>query len=168
MFSHKEGTVLLRFCAVGLGNTAVDFTVFFLLTLGGVPLLPAQALSYGAGVVNSFIFNRQWTFRMKNRANIPEVARFMVVNGLSLLVSAGLLFILRDIAHLPLWPGKLAATGAGILVNFAGSRLWVFTNKEREGARAYEDQKGSHSRRRAGHKVSAGHQGTAERNAAHC
>lgn len=47
MFSNKHGAVqFLRFCIVGVGNTEVDLASFLLLTLGGVPYLPAQTLSY--------------------------------------------------------------------------------------------------------------------------
>ncbi|MCL6477814.1 MAG: GtrA family protein [Peptococcaceae bacterium] len=133
MYGNKQRAVqFLRFCTVGLGNTAVDFTAFFLLTLAGLPYLPAQALSYSAGVVNSFYLNRKWTFRVRGNANVPEFVRFIIVNGLSLPVSSGLLFILQDVMHLDLWLGKLAATGGGIVVNFVGSRLWVFTECQKQ------------------------------------
>lgn len=134
MFNNKQSILqLLRFCTVGLGNTAVDFTVFFFLTLGGAPYLLAQVLAYAAGVVNSYFCNRMWTFRVARKINLPEFAGFITINGLSLLVSAGLLFILHDVNHLGLWPAKLLATGAGIVVNFMGSRLWVFTENQKAG-----------------------------------
>ncbi|HHW45084.1 MAG TPA: GtrA family protein [Desulfotomaculum sp.] len=123
----------LRFCTVGLGNTVVDFTAFFLLTLGGVPYLLAQILSYSSGVANSFFLNRKWTFRVARKASIPEVVKFIIVNGLSLLISSGLLFILHDVTHLQLWLSKFAATGCGIVVNFTGSRFWVFTENPGKG-----------------------------------
>ena len=119
----------LRFCTVGLGNTAVDFNVFFLLNLGGVPYLLAQAISYSAGVINSFIFNRKWTFRVERKANLLEATSFFIVNGLSLLTSFGMLAVLHDVNHLNLWLGKCLATGAAIVVNYIGSRLWVFNQK---------------------------------------
>ncbi len=134
MFNNKQSVLqLLRFCTVGLSNTAVDFTVFFLLTLGGAPYLLAQVLAYGAGVVNSYFLNRMWTFRVARKINLPEFGSFVSVNGLSLLVSAGLLFILHDVNHLGLWSSKLLATGVGIAVNYMGSRLWVFTENQKAG-----------------------------------
>lgn len=123
----------LRFCAVGLTNTAVDFASFYLLTLGGIPYLMAQVLSYSAGVANSFFGNRKWTFKVKGRANVPEAARFIMVNGLSLLTSSALLFVLQNVYSSDLWLSKLAATGCGFIVNFMGSRLWVFTKELKTG-----------------------------------
>ncbi|MDF9407168.1 GtrA family protein [Pelotomaculum isophthalicicum JI] len=132
MFSNKYRIIqFLRFCTVGLGNTAVDFTAFFLLNLAGVPYLLAQVLSYSAGVVNSYFFNRKWTFRVARKANLQEAASFIVVNGFSLLVSSSLLAVLHDVNHLNLWFCKVAATGAGIIVNFIGSRLWVFAESQK-------------------------------------
>lgn len=132
MFSNKYRVIqFLRFCTVGLGNTAVDFTAFFLLTLGGVPYLLAQVLSYSAGVINSYILNRKWTFRVARKANIQEAASFIIVNGFSLLVSSSLFAVLHDVNHLNLWLCKLTVTAAGIIVNFMGSRLWVFAKSQK-------------------------------------
>jgi putative flippase GtrA len=132
MFNNKHKAVQFqRFCAVGLGNTAVDFTAFFLLTLGGLPYLLAQALAYSAGVVNSYFLNRKWTFRVARKANALEAGSFIIVNGLSLLVSLGLLAILHDENQLNLWLSKLIATGVGMVVNYIGSRLWVFTENQK-------------------------------------
>jgi putative flippase GtrA len=115
---------------VGLGNTAVDFTVFFLLNLSGIYYLFAQVLSYLAGVINSFFFNRKWTFRMSHKTNLTEFAKFFSVNCLSLLVSSSLLYILYDKNHLDIWHAKITATGVGFAVNFIGSRIWVFAENQ--------------------------------------
>lgn len=133
MFLNKLKSIqLLRFCTVGLGNTVVDFTTFYLLNLVGVPYLLAQMVSYSAGVVNSFFFNRRWTFRVSRQTNISEVVRFIIVNGLALIVSSGLLYILHDVSHLNLWLDKVLATGCGFIVNFVGSRFWVFAEKAKK------------------------------------
>lgn len=120
----------MRFCTVGLANTAVDFTAFFLLNLGGVPYLSAQVLSYSTGVINSFLLNRKWTFQVTRKTNVNEIAKFIILNGISLLVSSSLLFMLYNANHPHLWLAKIAATAGGILVNFIGSRLWVFTEQQ--------------------------------------
>jgi putative flippase GtrA len=121
---------LLRFCIVGAANTIIDFALFFLLILGGVPYLLTQVLSYSVGVVNSYFLNRKWTFQVKRKANLSEAFKFIIVNSSSFLVSFSLLFLLRDAVHFNLWLSKLAATGCGMVVNFMGSRLWVFTKNQ--------------------------------------
>lgn len=111
-------------------NTAVDFAAFFLLHFIGIPYTAAQVLSYLCGTANSFFLNRKWTFRLSHSANMSEVVKFLVVNGASLLCSLGLLFLLYDTYQYNLWISKLVATGLGVIVNYIGSRLWVFTQKE--------------------------------------
>ncbi|NNU83453.1 GtrA family protein [Geobacillus sp. BMUD] len=121
---RKEKQAIWRFAVVGVGNTAVDFAVFFLLTAAGVPAAAAQVASYGAGVANSYVWNRRWTFQMKQKANIGELLRFLAVNGLSLGVSLVVLLAAERLG--PLWLAKGAATVMGMAVNFVGSRCWVF------------------------------------------
>lgn len=87
----------------------------------------AQVAAYSAGVLNSFFFNRKWTFGRTGKANGVEAVKFIIVNGLSLLVSSQLLFVLYDLNNWELWLAKLGATAGGVTVNFIGSRLWVFT-----------------------------------------
>jgi putative flippase GtrA len=132
VFFHNKAKKLqlLRFCIIGLGNTTVDFIAFFLLTWGGVPRLLAQVCSYSFGVVNSFLFNRKWTFQVTHKTNMMEVLKFSFINGIALLVSSSLLFLLPDFYHLNLWLSKIVATGFGIVVTFMGSRLWVFPEEQ--------------------------------------
>lgn len=126
MFNRGEGSRFLRFCTVGLGNTAIDIFCFFVLTVSGVPYLAAQITAYSAGMVNSYICNRHWTFRMRSRSDGTEMLRFLAVNLVSLGFSSLILFACYDIAQQALWISKLIATGGGVLLNYAGSHRWVF------------------------------------------
>lgn len=128
MFNDIRTLKVVRFCTVGLGNMVVDVTSFFLLMFAGLPYLSAQVLSYSVGVVNSFYFNRKWTFGITDEIKLPEVMRFIMVNGVSLVVTFCLIFILHDFSYLNLCLCKLLATGGGIVINFMGSKLWVFVN----------------------------------------
>ncbi|MDQ0244134.1 putative flippase GtrA [Bacillus fengqiuensis] len=136
MQSIKEkANILWRFCTVGVGNTLIDFGVFFLLTAGGIPYLFAQGCSYAAGMVNSYVWNRVWTFQVKKRADIREMMRFVIVNigasGMTFL----LLYILQEGEGWSIYSSKMAATIGGILITFIASRFWVFqeeANKRRE------------------------------------
>lgn len=129
MLNKYEVPQFMRFCAIGAANTAVDFITFFLLTAAGVPYMAGQIAAYSAGVINSFVLNRRWTFKVRGHINITEVQRFILVNLTSLLVSSGILFILHDTGRLDLWVSKIIATGAGLGINYLGSRFWVFVKK---------------------------------------
>lgn len=57
----------LKFNAVGLLNTLIDFVIFTLLNSLGMVYALAQVISYSAGTANSFILNKKVTFRDRNR-----------------------------------------------------------------------------------------------------
>lgn len=130
MFNKDVIRKFVRFCAVGVGNTAIDVLCFFVLTVSGFSYGGAQVLAYSAGMINSYILNRTWTFQVRYNRGLQEMARFLTVNLLSLAVSSLILFLCYDTAHQVLWVSKIAATGGGIVLNFVGSHLWVFYHKE--------------------------------------
>ena len=53
----------IKFSAVGVTNTLVDFIVFWLLTHAGMNYMLSQVFSYSAGILNSYIWNSKWTFK---------------------------------------------------------------------------------------------------------
>ncbi|MCJ8014727.1 GtrA family protein [Paenibacillus sp. KQZ6P-2] len=122
---------LFKFCAVGGMNTVVDFAVFALLIAGGTPVMPAQWLSYGCGVLNSYVWNRNWTFRHAKKRGYSEITRFLAINVAALIVTSLLLQLLAERFAWPITICKLIATSAGFLINFMGSRYWVFGLPER-------------------------------------
>src|ERR1700730_10634557 len=116
---------LLKFGMIGLLNTGIDFAVFTILTLWDVPLLIAQCISYTCGVLNSFIMNRTWTFQQRGQYS-GQLIKFIAVNLLTLLITYGLLLLFNRYVGWSMLFSKLIATGMSLIVNFAGSRLWVF------------------------------------------
>lgn len=121
---------LLRFGVVGSLNTGVDLAAFSLLVYAGVPYLLAQCASFLLGTCNSYWLNRRWTFRRKDAANAREGAKFLILNVLTLAATSALLALLHQAAGWPVIGGKLGATAAGFVLNYAGNRLWVFESTE--------------------------------------
>lgn len=117
----------IKFGITGGLNSLVDFLVYSLLfRLLGTGELLAQIVGYSAGTLNSYIFNKSWTFQDRGKFFSPKLVKFIVVNlvslGVSLLVMEGLVHFFEF--H---WiVNKILVTGVTICINFAGSRLWVF------------------------------------------
>ncbi|HHP50971.1 MAG TPA: GtrA family protein [Moorella mulderi] len=120
----KEAFRFVKFNLVGVANTAVDFSVFCLLTFWGVYYMVAQVISYTCGIINSFVLNRYWTFEMKGTPKGGEAIKFLSVNLVSMGVSLAALYGLR--VFLGVLLAKGAATALAALVNFTGNRFWVF------------------------------------------
>lgn len=78
----------LKFNLIGLLNTLVDILVFCLLIYVHIPAGWAQAIGYSCGILNSFIWNRNWTFGQKD-ARIGGVSfwKFVALNVIVLCLS---------------------------------------------------------------------------------
>lgn len=127
MIPGTEWKRMTKFALVGALNTGVDFAVFALLALAaGVPVLWAQAVSYGAGVVNSYLLNRHWTFRVTRRPHPGEWLRFGANQAAAFAAATAVLLLLAEGAGwTPLW-AKAVSIAASLAVGYAGSRFWVF------------------------------------------
>ena len=143
-----------KFLVVGISNFAISFAVFYflykwklspffygffgqtgktlediILGLGATSLdaTLANILGYGAGVINSFVWNKLWTFQAKSQT-AAQFGRFLVLNLSCLILSSASLFIFTDylvLSYLPVW---FVTMGIVTLVNFAVSKHWVFVN----------------------------------------
>ena len=138
---------MVKFAIVGVLNTLVDFAVFqtLNLTLGWV--YAAQVLGYTFGVINSYLWNSNWTFREQRTRSLKEMGLFLLVNIASLGVSLGMMWLLREVfgvtnEWVAQWMpaalagfikgdtiAKLIATVFAIAVNYLGNRLFVFKKK---------------------------------------
>ncbi|WP_205597785.1 GtrA family protein [Anoxybacillus sp. MB8] len=127
----NEKMMLVRFAVVGIGNTLVDFVVFFFLASIGVPYVFSQVCSYSAGMMNSYVWNRTWTFQVRKKASVQEFLQFIFINLVSLSTTIVLLYLLHKLAGMQLFSSKAVATVAGMAVNFVGSRFWVFERERR-------------------------------------
>lgn len=122
----KSPLEFLKFCLVGAVNTGIDLAVFAVLSSWGFPLLLAHSLSYTCGGLNSFLLNRTWTFKQGGQPT-GQLIKFLLLNLLTMMLTYGLLVTSYNYFAWPMLICKLVATGAGLVLNFTGSRLWVFS-----------------------------------------
>ena len=144
----KSFVQLLKFVLIGVSNTLLDLLVTLALNaIFGVYYL-AKIIGYICGVANSYFWNSRWTFREERRRDAKEIISFLIVNLVTLGLSLLLQWLLRDRLHLDAWwmnalgenvftkiiNGErfclLLASGVALLVNFIGSKLFVFTGKK--------------------------------------
>ena len=124
---REELAKLLKFGVTGLLNTGVDYLAFALLNgFFGWSAATAQVLSYGAGMLNSFLLNRSWTFRAQSKAVGAQAVRFVIANLGVLAVSVALIQFLTEQMALQALLAKLLVTAVTMILNFIVSRLWVF------------------------------------------
>jgi putative flippase GtrA len=133
---------LLRFCIVGGLNSFVDVLVFNLL-LWGLPthdsglLVVYNSLAYLIGALNSFCWNKLWTFKQHSRATNDQVARFAFITSLGIICNDAFLALATTILNSLslnsfLWVNvaKLSAIAGSVAVSYVGMRFSVFTKHE--------------------------------------
>ncbi|WP_019635138.1 GtrA family protein [Paenibacillus fonticola] len=125
----------LKFNAVGLVNTVIDFALFSLLLFLGMASVWAQVVSYTAGTANSFVMNKKITFTEKSGSpkngivNTLQFVRFGALNVAVLALTLLLLHLFIFVGGIPPLTAKLMVTGFTVIVNFYGNRKWVFTKQ---------------------------------------
>ncbi|QWU16869.1 Putative flippase GtrA (transmembrane translocase of bactoprenol-linked glucose) [Paenibacillus sophorae] len=131
--NNVRGDILqfVKFNIVGLLNTLVDMAVFALLTSLGLFYVVAQVISYGAGTANSFILNSKITFKDRQRSKEEgfihkQLLRFIALNLFVLCISLLLMSVLIGRLGLQELLSKVLVTFVTVIINFFGSRKWVF------------------------------------------
>ncbi|MDQ3018407.1 MAG: GtrA family protein [bacterium] len=78
---------LLRFAAIGALNTALDFIILNYVTksldvTSGVQLGVLNAISFTAAIIQSYVWNRAWTFSQTSGTPLQNAYRLVLVGGL--------------------------------------------------------------------------------------
>ena len=116
----------IRFVLVGLSNTLVDIIVFTVLVAGfAVSPVPANIVGYIIGTINSFVLNRNWTFREAYETDWGgQFARFTGVNLAALGLSTAIVWTLAP--FLGAVPAKLLSVLVTFFFSYTLSKAIVF------------------------------------------
>ncbi len=127
-----------KFSLVGVLNTAIDFGVLNLLIFltditKGIGIFFIAGASFSAATINSYFWNRDFTFGSKQKA-AKSFPIFAAVTVIGLLINSTLVYLLstyifpKFISSATLVPNlaKLFATFVALFWNFAGYKLVVF------------------------------------------
>jgi dolichol-phosphate mannosyltransferase len=120
------------FTAIGIVNTAIDFSVFAgLYQLAGFDVVAANLCAFLLAAGNSYVLNRRITFadRRRRRARADGFARFLAVGVFALGASTAIVYLLS--LHIHPLVAKLIATAASTLIGYAGSYWFVFPGDDR-------------------------------------
>ncbi|MCB9134327.1 MAG: GtrA family protein [Anaerolineales bacterium] len=125
-FSSWVGQVV-RFGLVGVANTFVDTGLYFLLSRSNwLPnLVWAKAFSYSVGVLNSYYWNKSWTFqsRVKSGQVFPL---FVAVNLLAVGLNTWMMHLALDVLGMSEVSALTLATGATFVWNFIVNKFFIF------------------------------------------
>jgi putative flippase GtrA len=117
---------LLRYGAVGLASNLLCYLAYLGLTRLGTDPKLAMSLLYVLGVLQTFVFNRRWTFEYSGEGR-RVFYRYCAAYGAGYLTNLAVLYLLVDRLGYP----HQAIQGAMILLLaamlFLAQKFWVFS-----------------------------------------
>lgn len=116
---------VVRYAVVGLASNALLYLAYLALTSAGVEPKLAMSLLYALGVIQTFYFNKTWSFR-HGGTHGPAFIRYCISYGLGYLFNLVALYVLADRLGHPhqIVQGALIICTAVLL--FLLQKLWVF------------------------------------------
>ena len=86
-----------KFIFIGIFNTALNYGTFFIL-LGYTSYLISLVIAHVIGVLNSFVWNKYWTFGSKE-LRLDEFIKFNLLYIIYFVINAVMLIIMVDALH---------------------------------------------------------------------
>lgn len=122
-----------RFLVVGLISNTLLYLLYLALTVIGTEPKLAMTLLYSLGVLQTFVFNKRWTFSHNGLVG-QSLGRYLSVYGVSYVINFSVLYLFVDIlgwSHLLVQGGAIIVLAVGL---FFAQKCWVFsTTKENYG-----------------------------------
>ena len=125
--SHSLHIQGLRYIIIGLLNTLIGYGVFYLGLRMGLYHQLALVLCYLVGGINSYFWNRLWTFRATG-SHAAQGTKFVVMTILILILNAIMLEWLVRIGFKPAL-AQIGCLFVTTIVGFFGHRFWSFRSK---------------------------------------
>ncbi len=129
----------VRFGMVGVLNSLIDFGVFNLLlaafkATSGPTLLGCNALAFLSANLNSYLFNKKWTFQDRNVASSRQYFQFLAFSCGGLAVNSLVVYLLTTAwsaprGFPPFWWANAAKGCASVFTlawNYCCYRFLVF------------------------------------------
>lgn len=136
---------IAKFGEIGLFNTFIDFGILNLLIgifgeTSGWYIALFNTFSFSFAVINSYFWNKHWTFKKEKGRADKEFFQFLVVSAIGWVINTGIVFAGTNFispilgASGGLWVNimKIFATAASMIWNFIGYKFWAFKSSKNE------------------------------------
>ena len=130
---------LAKFAAIGALNTLLDLGILNVLIFAtgiafGYWYSVFKGISFVVANVNSYFWNKRWTFGSSGGANVKEFGQFLAVGIVGFGINIGIASLIVNFVGAPenfspeRWAniGALSATVISLVWNFVGYKLIVF------------------------------------------
>jgi len=134
----KKHAEKLRYAAVGIANTVLDFAILFLLVNLGLNKIPANYISTSIAFMFSFFVNKSFTFKSKSGNPKKQFLLFIIVTIIGLwIIQPIVILLVSPLASgaglsdsMTLLASKLVATIASLIWNYLFYSRVVFKKED--------------------------------------
>lgn len=131
----KKHAEKIRFAVVGGANTAIDFSILFILVLFGVDKFFGNFISTSIALSFSFFANKKFTFKTEGKSGYLSILKFLLITIFGLwVIQPIIIFAIENIMSpihidkfIVLFIGKCLATVVTMIWNYLLYRKFVFT-----------------------------------------
>jgi putative flippase GtrA len=131
-----------KYATTGLANTAVDFGILNLLMwmtgiYSGQTIFLLNSIAFLIAVTHSYIWNKFWTFRSKDKDVAGQFVQFLAVSLIGILINGAIVYVVTTLVSpmfglsSAVWANvaKALATLISLIWNFLGYKFVVFKKK---------------------------------------
>jgi len=123
---------LFLYGVIGAFSAGLDFALFnFLVRIAGVQYILANSTSVVAGIVTSFILNRNYNFRVKDNTH-RRFALFLTIGLCGMLLSNLILYLCVDIIKIDSIAAKVLSIVVVALLQFLANKFITFKPEKNE------------------------------------
>ena len=128
MIKHKSLIQFVKFGIVGISNTLLTaLIIWILLKVVHCSDYFSNFVGYIAGLLNSFIWNRKWTFESKTKVS-ATFFKFILTFAICYFLQLGNLYLLLHFTHIDSYICQLLSIVVYTIINFILNKNYTFKN----------------------------------------
>jgi putative flippase GtrA len=128
MKKTKPYIQFIKFGIVGVSNTLLTaLTIWILMNVFHCSDYFSNITGYVVGLINSFIWNRRWTFESNTKVK-DTIFKFIITFAISYALQLGNLYLLLQYSKIDPYVCQLLSIGVYTCVNFVLNKFYTFKN----------------------------------------
>ena len=130
----KKYKSVILYLVFGVLTTVVNIVAYYLLDLNGLfNTVINTSIAWVVAVIFAYVTNKKWVFESKVEGfkdNFKEMMSFFGCRIATGLMDVGIMFVFVDILRYDDMIIKIASNVLVVILNYVGSKLLVFRNKD--------------------------------------
>ena len=116
-----------RYALIGVFSTLINYLIYNFLFFLTKLIVFSSTIAYIAGLINSYIFGKEWIFKQKGGKYNKTFYKFIFVYCIGGLLNSLTIFFL-DKLQFQFTLSWFIGNGLAVMNNFLGSKFFVFKN----------------------------------------